>query len=88
MLFRRHSEARAEHATNPSSVLVPTINNHNNTIPYRPRLHAGTFFLLKQGQVSLLVSVARLPHLSLSEQVIDQNSCRFACGPSPETTSV
>lgn len=48
---------------------------------------SGTFFVLKQGQVSLLVSVARMPHLSLSEQVVDQNSCRFSFGQSTATSS-
>uniref|UniRef100_A0A6G1SJL0 Vang-like protein 2 n=1 Tax=Aceria tosichella TaxID=561515 RepID=A0A6G1SJL0_9ACAR len=52
------------------------------------QIDSGTFFVLNQGQVSLLVSVAKLPHWNLTEQVIDPSSCRFSYGPNPETTSV
>lgn len=45
------------------------------------QIDSGTFFVLKQGQISLLVTVARMPHLNLTEEVIDVNSCKFRMGP-------
>lgn len=48
--------------------------------------HSGTFFVLKQGQVSLLVSVARLPHLSLSEELVDFRTSKYKLEPNSEST--
>lgn len=50
------------------------------------QIDTGTYFVLKQGQVSLLVTVAKLPHLNLTEEVIDQKACRFALAPNSETS--
>lgn len=51
------------------------------------QIKSGTFFLLKQGQVSLLVTVAKLPHLNLTEQVINQKTCKFTIGQDLEQAS-
>jgi vang-like len=45
-----------------------------------------TNFLLKNGDVSLLVSVAPLPHFNLTEQVVDPKSNKFTLRLSSETS--
>lgn len=42
--------------------------------------------MLRKGEVSLLVSVARLPHVSLSEEIVDQQSCKFTLAPNSESS--
>jgi len=46
----------------------------------------GTVFQLRQGEVSLLCSVSRLPHLSMQEEIIDPNSNKFVLRMSSETS--
>jgi vang-like len=50
--------------------------------PIRP----GTLFQLRQGEVSLLVSVHALPHLLLTEEIIEPKSNKFVLRMSSETS--
>lgn len=49
------------------------------------QISAGTFFVLRQGGISLLVTVARLPRLNLTEEVLDTSACKFVMHSEPET---
>ena len=46
----------------------------------------GTVFQLRQGDVSLLCSVHPLPHLNISEEIIDPKSNKFVLRMSSETS--
>ena len=46
----------------------------------------GTLFQLKQGDVSLLCSVRRLPHFNLTEDVIDPKNNKFVLRLNSETS--
>lgn len=75
---RRRCERNAHANLSPSLSLSPLLT--------WPLQHSGTFFVLKQGQVSLLVSVARLPHLSLSEELVDFKSAKYKLEPNSESS--
>lgn len=49
-------------------------------------LEPGCIFLLRQGDISLLVTVSRLPHLSITEEVIDPKSNKFVLRLNSETS--
>lgn len=46
----------------------------------------GTMFLLRQGDVSLLVTVHQFPHLNLIEQVVDSDNIKFIFKLNSETS--
>ena len=46
----------------------------------------GTVFQLRQGDVSLLCSVHALPHLAITEEIIDPKSNKFVLRMSSETS--
>ena len=46
----------------------------------------GTIFQLRQGDVSLLVSVRKLPHFNLTEEVIDPKTNKFVLRLNSETS--
>jgi vang-like len=56
-----------------------------DTLLSRP-IRAGTLFQLRQGEVSLLVTVHNLPHLHLTEEIIDPKSNKFVLRMSSETS--
>ena len=56
-----------------------------DTLLSRP-IRAGTLFQLRQGEVSLLVSVHPLPHLLLTEEIIEPKSNKFVLRMSSETS--
>ena len=49
-------------------------------------IQPGTIFQLRQGDVSLLCSVEKLPHFHVSEEIIDPNSNRFVLRLNSETS--
>ncbi len=49
-------------------------------------VESGTVFQLRQGDVSLLCQVRALPHLNLSEEIIESNSNRFVLKINSETS--
>lgn len=49
-------------------------------------LASGTVFQLRQGDVSLLCTVTRLPHLAIAEEIIDPKSNKFVLRMSSETS--
>ncbi len=49
-------------------------------------LSEGCVFQLRQGEVSLLCSVQRLPHVTLAEEIIEPDSNRFVLRISSETS--
>jgi vang-like len=56
-----------------------------DTLLSRP-IRAGTLFQLRQGELSLLVSVHALPHLHLTEEIIEPKSNKFVLRMSSETS--
>lgn len=46
----------------------------------------GTYFMLRQGEVSLLVTVSKLPYFDLEEEVIDTKSNRYVFRMNSETS--
>ncbi|XP_054715238.1 vang-like protein 1 [Uloborus diversus] len=49
-------------------------------------LEPGCVFLLRQGDISLLATITRLPHLSVAEEVIDPKSNKFILRLNSETS--
>jgi vang-like len=49
-------------------------------------IESGTVFMLRQGDVSLLVSVHQLPHFNIVEEVIDPKSNKFVFRLNSETS--
>lgn len=49
-------------------------------------IESGTMFLLRQGDVSLLVTVHKLPHFNIAEEVIDPKSSKFVFKLNSETS--
>ena len=46
----------------------------------------GTLFQLRQGDVSLLVTVRKMPHFNLTEEVIDPKTNKFVLRLNSETS--
>lgn len=80
---REISSGEFTNISSPSSSFPARISLTDN--PLHPI--TGTFFLLRQGQVSLLVTVAKLPHTNINEEVLDQRMCKFSLGPKDSETS-
>ena len=49
-------------------------------------IQPGTMFQLRQGDVSLLCQVTKLPHFHLSEEIIDHDSNKFVLRINSETS--
>ena len=49
-------------------------------------IQPGTIFQLRQGDVSLLCQVTKLPHFHLSEEIIDHDSNKFVLRINSETS--
>ena len=49
-------------------------------------IESGTMFLLRQGDISLLVTVSALPHFNIAEQVIDPKTNQFMFRLNSETS--
>ena len=49
-------------------------------------IQPGTMFQLRQGDVSLLCQVIKLPHFHLSEEIIDHDSNKFVLRINSETS--
>ena len=49
-------------------------------------IQPGTIFQLRQGDISLLCHVEKLPHFHVSEEIIDPNSNRFVLRLNSETS--
>ena len=49
-------------------------------------IESGTTFLLRQGDISLLVTVHSLPHFNIAEQVIDPKTNKFVFKLNSETS--
>jgi vang-like len=49
-------------------------------------IESGTVFMLRQGDVSLLISVHQLPHFNIVEEVIDPKSNKFVFRLNSETS--
>ncbi|KAH7951279.1 hypothetical protein HPB52_007240 [Rhipicephalus sanguineus] len=49
-------------------------------------LKPGVTFLLRQGEVSLLVSIHALPHFNVTEEIVDPKSNRFVLRLNSETS--
>lgn len=68
-----------EHKPNQTWALVC------DTLLSRP-VEPGCIFTLRQNDISLLVTVSRLPHLSITEEVIDPKSNKFVLRLNSETS--
>ena len=49
-------------------------------------IEAGTMFQLRQGDVSLLVFVRKMPHFNLTEEVLDPKTNKFVLKLNSETS--
>ncbi|GFS64194.1 vang-like protein 1 [Trichonephila inaurata madagascariensis] len=56
-----------------------------DTLLSRP-VEAGCIFMLRQNDISLLVTISRLPHLCITEEVIDPKSNKFVLRLNSETS--
>ncbi|EDV28441.1 uncharacterized protein TRIADDRAFT_51353 [Trichoplax adhaerens] len=55
-------------------------------LPAHKSLHEGAWFVLKRNEVSLIVSVVRLPQYNITEHTLDHTGRRIRLNPNPETS--